>query len=183
MPTTERYVFGPSTGTGPLQKQLRCSCATQSNERKPCQYHELTWSLTRGHIQKQLTKQKKKNKCLSRRNKHLAFGRKKTEGTDSMDTTTSTSAEQPSFSEKMSIFASGGSNGNSTILRPSAVSPPVLSKAPRIQSWYSDDWMLSCGRMVPVRHGMFRREILKDYGQTSCFTTPVLVEWNTTCRA
>lgn len=88
-----------------------------------------------------------------KKTKQFTFGRKNTDGTESIDTTTSTSAEQPSFSEKINILASGGSSGNSTILRPSAVSPPVLSKAPRIHSWYRDDWILSYNDVIITAPG------------------------------
>lgn len=80
--------------------------------------------------------------------KNRTLGRKKTEGTESMDTIIRTSAEHPNLSEKMSILAKGGSSGNSTILRPRAVNPPVLSSAPRIHSWYKEDWILSCTYML-----------------------------------
>lgn len=94
--------------------------------------------------QQDLLRRREEQQQQQQRELILTLGLKNTDGTDNMDTTTSTSAEHPSFSEKMSIFARGGSSGNSTILRPRAVRPPVLSRAPRIHSWYSDDWMLSC---------------------------------------
>ena len=45
--------------------------------------------------------------------------------------------------DTMSIFDSAGSRGNSTICRPTAVRPPVLSRAPSIHSWYMELRMLS----------------------------------------
>mmetsp|Transcript_18055 Transcript_18055/g.61359 ORF Transcript_18055/g.61359 Transcript_18055/m.61359 type:complete len:205 (+) Transcript_18055:542-1156(+) len=74
-----------------------------------------------------------------------SLGRKKTPGTESMDTTTSTSAAHCRRAAKMSILARGGSRGNSTMSRPRGVSAPVLSSAPRTQSWYMELRMFSCG--------------------------------------
>ena len=60
----------------------------------------------------------------------LPRGLKKMDGTESMDTMMSTSRVQPISSEMISILDKDGSSGNSTILRPSLVSWPVLSRAP-----------------------------------------------------
>jgi len=57
------------------------------------------------------------------------------EGTDNIDTMTRMSRLQPISSEIINILLSDGSSGNSTILRPSVVSLPVLSSAPRIHNW------------------------------------------------
>jgi len=59
---------------------------------------------------------------------------KKMEGTDNIDTMTRMSRLQPISSEIINILLSDGSSGNSTILRPSVVSLPVLSSAPRIHN-------------------------------------------------
>jgi hypothetical protein len=55
-------------------------------------------------------------------------------GTLSIETIVKISLEQPSPSDIISIFESGGSSGNSTIFLPSSVKFPVLLSAPRIQS-------------------------------------------------
>ncbi len=56
---------------------------------------------------------------------------------------TKTSAVQPISSAVISILDMEGSSGNSTIFRPNGVNSPVLSKAPRTQSWYIEVRMLS----------------------------------------
>src|SRR5689334_13636900 len=68
-----------------------------------------------------------------------------TVGTLNMDTIVNTSALQPNSSAAMSIFESGGSNGNSTIFLPSPVKFPELSNAPNTHNWYIELRILSCG--------------------------------------
>lgn len=63
-----------------------------------------------------------------------AFGLKNTDGTESIDTIVTTSAEHPSISPILSIFESGGSSGNSDMRRPRSVRSPVLLNAPSTHS-------------------------------------------------
>ena len=65
-------------------------------------------------------------------------------------TLTSTSALHPRTTEMMSILERAGSRGNSTMLRPSGVSDPVLSSAPSTHSWYMEFMMLSCNTVSTV---------------------------------
>jgi len=62
-----------------------------------------------------------------------------------METMVAISAVELSSSAMVSILEREGSRGNSTILRPSWVSSPGLSRAPRVQSWYMEVTLLSCG--------------------------------------
>lgn len=73
----------------------------------------------------------------------LPLGRKKTEGTESMETIVNASSEQPISQATNKSLDSAGSNGNSTIWRPNWVSPPVLSSAPKTHSWHIELSMLS----------------------------------------
>ena len=75
----------------------------------------------------------------------LSLGLNQMGGTDNIAMTVRISFEHLSSSALSSICASGGSTGNSTILAPIRVKPPVLSSAPRIHSWYMLFRMLSCG--------------------------------------
>ena len=52
--------------------------------------------------------------------------------------------QRPSVAMNACTWASVGSSGNSTILRPSDVRVPVLSMAERNQSWYIELSKLSC---------------------------------------
>ena len=61
---------------------------------------------------------------------------KNIEGTESIETIIRMSKLHPISSDIISIFDRLGSKGNSTIFLPSLVNWPVLSKAPKIQSWY-----------------------------------------------
>mmetsp|Transcript_96090 Transcript_96090/g.255296 ORF Transcript_96090/g.255296 Transcript_96090/m.255296 type:complete len:203 (+) Transcript_96090:504-1112(+) len=67
------------------------------------------------------------------------------DGTESMDTTVTTSELHPRPSDTMSILESGGSSGNCDIFRPVGVMSPRLSRAPSIQSWNMEFRMVSCG--------------------------------------
>ena len=69
---------------------------------------------------------------------------------DDTRTLTSTSALHPRTTEMMSILERAGSRGNSTMLRPSGVSDPVLSSAPSTHSWYMEFMMLSCNTVSTV---------------------------------
>ena len=73
----------------------------------------------------------------------LSFGLKNIAGTESIDTTVKSSSVHSNYSEIISIFERGGSNGNSTIFLPRVVRLPVLSKAPRIHNWYIEFKILS----------------------------------------
>jgi hypothetical protein len=46
--------------------------------------------------------------------------------------------------DAINIFERAGSNGNSTICRPSGVKAPVFSRAPRVHSWNIEFNMFSC---------------------------------------
>ena len=74
-----------------------------------------------------------------------SFGRKNTEGTESIEMTVNISLEHPSDSAFNKVAANGGSTGNSTIFEPSFVNPPTLSSAPRIHNWYMEFKMFSFG--------------------------------------
>jgi len=58
-------------------------------------------------------------------------------------THTSISALQPISVDTINILDKAGSRGNSSMLRPSGVSDPVLSSAPRTHSWYMEFIILS----------------------------------------
>mmetsp|Transcript_24293 Transcript_24293/g.76458 ORF Transcript_24293/g.76458 Transcript_24293/m.76458 type:complete len:208 (-) Transcript_24293:971-1594(-) len=103
-----------------------------------------------------------------------SLGRKNTLGTLSMLTMVNTSLEHPSSSPTMSILARAGSRGNSTILFPMGVSAPVLSSAPRIQSWYMLLRMLSCGG-GSMKSNSSRFSMPRDLSSST--TLPRLVRW------
>eukprot|EP00964_Phaeocystis_antarctica_P100911 scaffold66445_cov50-Phaeocystis_antarctica.AAC.2 len=66
-------------------------------------------------------------------------------GIESEETTVATSSTHFCSSEKISILASDGSSGNSTILRPRGVRAPALVSAPRNHSEYIELSRFSCG--------------------------------------
>mmetsp|Transcript_18673 Transcript_18673/g.46477 ORF Transcript_18673/g.46477 Transcript_18673/m.46477 type:complete len:205 (-) Transcript_18673:1709-2323(-) len=103
-----------------------------------------------------------------------SLGRNQMGGTDSMAITVRISLEHLSSSALSSICASGGSTGNSTILAPILVSPPVLSRAPRIHNWYMLFRMLSCGG-GSMKSKSSRLSTLSDLSSST--TLPRLVRW------
>ena len=56
---------------------------------------------------------------------------------------TKASALQPISRDLINIFERAGSRGNSTMFLPNGFREPVLSRAPRIQSWYMELRILS----------------------------------------
>ena len=62
----------------------------------------------------------------------------------SVKTRTSDSSLHSISTATINILDRAGSRGNSTIWRPRGVRLPVLSKAPRIHSWYMEFKILSC---------------------------------------
>src|SRR3990167_3965184 len=81
-------------------------------------------------------------------------------GTDSIDTMVKASSVQPYCSAVMRIFERDGSRGNSDIFRPRSVNLPLLSRAPRIHSWYMAFKIVSSGggsmKLKFVRSSIFR---------------------------
>ena len=75
-----------------------------------------------------------------------SLGRKKTFGTESMETIVSTSSLQPYSSDAViNSFANDGSMGNGVMRRPSGVKSPRLSRAPRDHNSNNEVDIVSCG--------------------------------------
>lgn len=71
-----------------------------------------------------------------------------------METMVRTSAEHLRSTETINILASAVSIGKLAIVRPSVVSSPVLSRAPRTQSWYIEFKMFSYRPILVSTVGM-----------------------------
>ena len=94
-------------------------------------------------------------------------------GTLNMLTMVKISSLQPRSQLMISIFDKGGSNGNSTIFLPNYVKLPVLSRAPRIHSWYILLSKLSAGG-ASIKSNSRRSSTLSDFRSNTTFAKLVL---------